>query len=245
MKVALICIAKNEDHYLHEWIEYNIKLGFDHIYIYENNWICPLEHKSLTKIKWDGVAQQLPTYNHFIKTYGNQYDWGAFIDCDEFIVLKKHNNIKELIEEYNNTVGLNINWKFFGNMNKMERDDSGSLIKQFTKSQIGTNRHIKTIINLRASHRFVNPHFTNIPTKNVNGSIIRGPFNYNGSDDVAYIAHYYQKTYQDWQERVVRGKADCIGTRKLEEWKKNINEVEDFNEVDNFDLLNFMYNTNE
>ena len=34
MKIALVCLAKNEDFYIDEWIKYHTKLGFDHIYIY-------------------------------------------------------------------------------------------------------------------------------------------------------------------------------------------------------------------
>lgn len=37
-KVALAAIAKDEDNYIEEWIRYNLKLGFDKIIIYQNNW---------------------------------------------------------------------------------------------------------------------------------------------------------------------------------------------------------------
>ena len=35
---AIICVAKDEDHYIDEWIEYHLKLGFDAIYIIQNQW---------------------------------------------------------------------------------------------------------------------------------------------------------------------------------------------------------------
>ena len=31
IKVALVCVAKSEDYYLEEWLDYNNKLGFDKI----------------------------------------------------------------------------------------------------------------------------------------------------------------------------------------------------------------------
>lgn len=34
MKTALVCIAKNEDNYIDEWIEYHLMLGFDRIFVY-------------------------------------------------------------------------------------------------------------------------------------------------------------------------------------------------------------------
>ena len=37
-KVALVAIAKNEENYLKEWVDYNLKIGFTDIYVYQNNW---------------------------------------------------------------------------------------------------------------------------------------------------------------------------------------------------------------
>jgi hypothetical protein len=34
MKTALVSIAKNEDNYLKEWVDYNLYLGFNDIFIY-------------------------------------------------------------------------------------------------------------------------------------------------------------------------------------------------------------------
>jgi len=45
MKIALVSIAKDEDNYLEEWIKYNFKLGFDDIFIYEDEWHSKFENK--------------------------------------------------------------------------------------------------------------------------------------------------------------------------------------------------------
>ena len=37
-KTALACIAKNEDMYIDEWIEYHLKIGFDKIFIFCDYW---------------------------------------------------------------------------------------------------------------------------------------------------------------------------------------------------------------
>lgn len=36
MKVNLVAVAKNESRYIQEWCEYNQKLGFNEIIIYDN-----------------------------------------------------------------------------------------------------------------------------------------------------------------------------------------------------------------
>ena len=37
MRVSLCAIAKCENLYIKEWVDYHLKLDFDHIYIYDNN----------------------------------------------------------------------------------------------------------------------------------------------------------------------------------------------------------------
>lgn len=41
MKTALVCIAKDEDDYLKEWVDYHLRIGFDEIFVYQNNWRYP------------------------------------------------------------------------------------------------------------------------------------------------------------------------------------------------------------
>lgn len=38
MKSLLLCIAKDEDLYLAEWLAYHTKLGFTNICVIQNNW---------------------------------------------------------------------------------------------------------------------------------------------------------------------------------------------------------------
>ena len=45
MNVALVCVAKNEDNYIQEWIDYNKKLGFDDIIIYQNDYVNNMDKK--------------------------------------------------------------------------------------------------------------------------------------------------------------------------------------------------------
>ena len=95
MDVALVCIAKNEDPYIEEWVNYNLKLGFDKVFIYENNWRCKLNNDNIVKIPFDGNTKQIDAYNDFIQKYSNRYQWAAFFDVDEFLVLKQDKNIKD------------------------------------------------------------------------------------------------------------------------------------------------------
>ena len=58
MKNAVVCIAANEDHYLQEWDEYHNKIGFDDVYVYQNNWRYKEPVPSYVHlIEYDGTVQ--------------------------------------------------------------------------------------------------------------------------------------------------------------------------------------------
>ena len=154
MNVALVCIAKNEDHYIDEWIDYHKKVGFDDIFIYQNNWRWSGESENVHKIDFDGNNLQIIAYNNFLFTYKDNFDWVAFFDVDEFLVLKKHKNIKEFLSDYSNFDAVGINWVLFGNNGHDKVDSEYSLIKRFTKRQSNVNQHIKSIVKMNKNLMF-------------------------------------------------------------------------------------------
>jgi hypothetical protein len=236
MKVALVVVAKSEDHYLDEWLDYNHKIGFDKIIMYQNDWRTDIERPFLEKRIWDGKSVQLPIYNSFLQT-DTEYDWVAFFDCDEFLVLKKHNNIKEFIEEYGKHPILSFNWYMFGNLGK-EKRTSNSLIKEFTKRNSQPDQHIKVIVKRDSGNKFQLPHNCFNPSMDTNGKKFNGPFNPNGPMDVAYLNHYHNKTKDDWVERCIRGRVDCEIQHDPNRWD---NEVNINNEVEDLSANNFFY----
>jgi hypothetical protein len=238
IRIGLVCIAKDEDYYLEEWLDYNYKLGFDKIIMYQNNWRTDIERPFLEKIEFDGNVKQLHAYNNSIQRYKNDYDYLAFIDCDEFIVLNKHNTIQDFVEEYKTPNAIALNWVLFGSQGKMERSGN-SLLKQFTKCQSGVDRHIKIILNSQSNAVMTLPHNSNVPSMDTNRNETYGPFNPKGPIDVAYICHFNSKTYEDWKVRCKRGRADCELVSELNEWEK---QKQNNCEVENLSALNFMYN---
>ena len=228
MKIALVCIAKNEDDYIQEWIDYNKKLGFDDIFIYQNNWRCQIEESNVVKIVFDGEIMQTNAYNHFIVNNLGKYDWVAFFDVDEFLVLKKHKNIKEFINDYNEFPGIGVNWVLFGDNNLNGIIDNYSVIKRFTKRQIDVNPHIKTIVKL-SNNLTMNVHCPiNTPLCNTNKELFIGPFNNSKLDDIAQINHYFCKTKEEFIKKVNRGRADNGEIRNLSDFDgHNHNETED------------------
>jgi hypothetical protein len=236
MKVALVCIAKNEDNYIEEWVNYNVKLGFDKIFIYQNDWRTNLEHPNVVKFENDGINKQRECYSHFIQTYNSEYDWAAFLDVDEFLVLKKHKNIKDFINDYKEFPGIGVNWVLFGNNGLTKVDGDYSLVKRFTKRQWSINQHVKSIVKLtpRLTMDIHNPNTFVVDT---NKNKFTGPFNLNGWDNIAQINHYFCKTQEEFQEKCDRGRADSpVYRRTMSEFEEH-----NFNDIEDLTAYNFFY----
>jgi hypothetical protein len=239
-KIALVCIAKNEDPYIQEWIKYNLKLGFDKIFIYQNNWRFNTQQNNVILLECDGEAMQMPAYNHFIANYSENYQWTAFFDVDEFLVLHKHNNIKDFLKDYSECNAVGVNWAIFGN-NHCEKviDNNYSVLSRFTQrsnENFNKNEHVK-IIAQSPYHYMVNPHYNSAPYWfNLKKQKRTGPYNKPVDWTIAQLNHYCTKSIEEMHSKIIRGRADIVQKRNLEDLlvEANANEVEDLKALEFF-----------
>ena len=238
MRVALVCIAKDEDHYIDEWVDYYTKLGVDDIFIFQNDWRTSIERPNVEKFTMDGRNKQLEAYNMFIKHYHTLYDWVMFFDVDEFLVLKRHNNIKEFIQEYKDAHSIAINWVIFGDNGLESVESEYSVLKRVTKRCKVSNQHIKSIVKMIPGVIMEVHNPINLINTDTNRKTFIGPFNQNGPIDVAQLNHYYTKTREEFTQKIERGRADSFTKRSIKEFDEN---KENFNDVDDFLAFNFLY----
>lgn len=238
MRVALVCIAKNEDPYIEEWISYNKKLGFDDIFVYQNDWRWYGESENVYKLEIDGPNKQLEAYNSFVQNYYDKYDWVAFFDVDEFLVLKKHENIKSFISDYEEFQAIGVNWVLFGNNGQVSVNNEYGVIKRFTKRQKDVNQHVKCIVKL-SSTIHMGVHSPNSQWVDVYKRLNTGPFTVTHTDDIAQINHYFCKTQEEFQLKCERGRADSTINRTISEFDSH-----NFNEIEDLTAYNFFYNDN-
>jgi hypothetical protein len=251
---VIICIAKYEKNYIEVFVRYHLGLGFDKIYLYDNE--DQSTYKELLKDFGDKVVithlpgknyPRLPQYEaiqQFVWNYMHlpEITHVAHIDIDEFIVLKKHNNIKDFIKEYiydgeNNIMcgGIGINWRFFGDShNKVATNEP--LTTRFTKRQETGNRHVKTLFNKNFYGGNTNPHNINVnnseyPLKTTNGEILTGPWNENMDFSVIQINHYKSKTWEEFKFIRSRGRADRYDNPFFDEGEEKL--LEQFNMCNN------------
>jgi hypothetical protein len=232
--IALVCIAKNEDRYIDEWIDYHKKLGFDEIFVYQNDWESKTKNEKARFLTVNGQCKQTICYNLFLDKNRNNFDWAAFLDVDEFMVLKKHDNIGDFLKEYEDLPALGINWYLFGDNGHKGKIIDYSTIKRFTKRGAHVDQHIKSILNLRLSRdAIMDIHNPNCVIGDTNKKLFNGPYNPDGPADIAQINHYLCKTKTEFVAKCQRGVA-CLAKmdppffRSITEFDThNLNEIED------------------
>lgn len=144
MKILLCGIAKLENDYVREWVEYHLGLGFDHIIIGDNN--DPdgevLQHPIIDYVLNNKVTvldvrkpsiTQMVFYNDIYNNYCDDYDWVLFLDIDEFLFLEKDNDIHDYLSRdiFNDFNSIKIHWMMMDD-NNMLTNNGDPVIKRFT-----------------------------------------------------------------------------------------------------------------
>ena len=234
---AICAIQKGAVRYLDEWTDYNLALGFESIYIYDNSDDFELKEWALNKDKihvkhYPGEKKQLEVYTECGNwmRYHQLHSWVAFVDTDEFLVIRDTNQFPYLMD-FLNTIptvrkfpyiwpsdagGLAVNWQVFGFNNHTKYEPKPSLLRfQGHKPEI--NKHIKTIARVRDFKSMGDtPH--DIRTRDGNkiidtsGNVVRGPFNPIKTNDKIVIFHLHTKSVEEYRERCKRGRADVNKT---------------------------------
>ncbi len=220
-KYIVFACAKNEDPYIREWVSHYEKLGFDKVIIADNN-DSPDSLQEILRDKIDdgfvqifpcnGIEQfQLYIYNMFLAE-GN-YKWCAYFDCDEFLELNVHADIKSFLEGVKEHCVL-INWVVFGS-NGVQTHEEGDVQDRFKVpvnpvAFFKENYYVKPIIRGGEYHgEYLNS--THCPS-NETSINIGGYYKVDYSSHVycpprykyAYIKHYYTKSFDEWMANKVR-----------------------------------------
>ena len=128
--ILLIGIAKYENDYIREWVEYYKGIGINKIILCDNNIINgenlsePIkDYVEANFVEIDESYRgksylQEDCYDKHYKKNHMEYDWITFNDVDEFIVLEKgsnYTNIQQFLDEpiFNDTDNIILTWKYY------------------------------------------------------------------------------------------------------------------------------------
>lgn len=153
---AVICaIAKDEGRYIGEWIAHHRAIGFDRIWLYDND---SIDDTAAVAARWPDFVQvvawpdrpgrkaQFDAYAHFLAEHAEAAEWVMWLDCDEFVNPKIHESIGAFLEDVSGPA-IGINWRVFGDNGHAEYAP-GLVIERFTRASaegFGPNHIIKTI----------------------------------------------------------------------------------------------------
>jgi len=252
---AIVCIAKHEKNYIIDFVKYHLALGFDSIYVYDNE-DTPVytdllsSFKEVTVVHLPGnnyhKAIQYIALDHFISNYQFLFTHVIHIDIDEYIVLKKHTTIHDFIREYihGDTAGIGINWRFFGSSGNIDYLDLPVPLRFIQCAEQG-DPHVKTLFDTSLFSGWNTPHsidtHKNFSVKSTNGKSFFGPHNKDIDFSVIQLNHYKSKTFPEFTFIRSRGRADLISQPEenlVEDFEKfNLNEITEltaFNFYNNF-----------
>ena len=236
LKVCLCTIGKKENLYASEFVEHDKKIGYDKIFIYDNNDIGDERFENVLNkhissnfvqiINYRGYRgkRQSPQSDAFIDCYEknkNNYDWLSFFDFDEFLEINKNKNIKEYLNNkiFKKCANIKINWLMFSD-NDLLYYENIPLQKRFTTPLYHDNANIIIKSTVRGNLKFNywrsmnNPHSSSnyLTACNSMGNITNpttfysSPFNH----EYSYLKHYPTKTIQEYCNKMKKGRADLL-----------------------------------
>lgn len=227
-ELSLVCIAKYEEAYIKEWIDFHLCVGIDRIYVYDNDSpdlrriLQPYIEKGVVVYKEiHGKARQLDAYNDAVYFFKNRTRYMAFLDVDEFLVSEDFNQslksvIRLIFRKKLLCGGIAVNWRVYGSSG-YKKAPVGYVIENFCyrcKNDGQGNDCIKTIANPRMIKSFEHVHYPayiyGVHNIDESGNVVYGWSNPVEQTRLIRVNHYFTKSEEEWIMRRSRGKADTM-----------------------------------
>ena len=137
LKVCLCVIGKNENLYIKEFVDYYKNLGYNHIYLYDNNDINDEKFDEVIKEEIDNgfvslidyrgyrginIYPQIEAYKDCYQKNNRKYDWLSFFDVDEYLQLfPSYLKIQNFLgnERFKHCENVKLNWFMYKNNNSL------------------------------------------------------------------------------------------------------------------------------
>lgn len=233
MNTALVAIGRRENQYAREWVEHHLALGFDHIYIYDNNhdgeerfedvlgdYICK-GHVTVIDYRNRERAQR-SAYNDAYQRLSGKYDWMAFFDFDEFLCFGRGAATASQQSQLSGFLSLVPNgfhavmipWLMMTDSGMM-RNDHRPLMERFSESTTRGEQQGKCIIRTGiAGARFTKSvHVPYEPTLRCCNPRLQPTAQHRlqpRDTSVAYLKHFSTKTIEEWlSNKWQKGAAGC------------------------------------
>lgn len=168
LKVALCAIAKNENLYIREWVEWYKNLGISKIFLYDNNeldgerfeevindyiesgFVEVIDVRGVEKgcvYDKEGINLQPKCYIDCYENKVKDFDWICFFDIDEFLTFKNGYNLFGFLNQkiFNYTDTILVSWEHYDDNNLYDYDIRNVVERFPHKSKIGFHG-VKSIV---------------------------------------------------------------------------------------------------
>jgi hypothetical protein len=252
LKLALCTMGKKENLYVREFVEYYIKIGFDHLFLYDDN--DPNTEKIIDEVPAKlkdkvTVIDNLRSINinnqsdAFTDCYHKnlyKYDWILMVDMDEFLFVID-DTLKHYLKNpvFDKCDFIKFHWGCTTD-NGLVHYDNRTLMERF-KSPFIKIRFIKTIVRggipdlLYWVH---SPRYS--PKRNVTCSNVGKVFSYTNINfesvtpinvEKAFIIHFKYKSTEEFVNKYTRGYRDWFHDYLEQALKNILNEYFEQNKI--------------
>jgi hypothetical protein len=227
IKVCLCVIGKKENLYVNEFVEHYKTIGYNKIFIYDNNDINgekfedviqkEIEEGFVSIINYRGYkGSQFRSYKDCYNNNNLFYDWLSFFDMDEFLEVKAK-NIQEFVTNprYDKCVVIKVNQLFYSD-NELLYYDNRTLEERFTtplyKSYSNIWSKVTVMGGIKENYWSIGctPHTSkfNVTNCDSTGNIVGfGQLSTKPNFTYAALKHYYTKTAEEYFIKSSRGSA--------------------------------------
>lgn len=233
---------KNENYYAMDFIKYHRVVGVEHFVIFNNADENDYSLEFLLKDEKDVEIIRFPTFitqmhqeawGQLIRYNQGKTKWLALIDADQCLVPVQTDDVRQVLKNYENFASLQINWKSFGSGHQ-DNKLPGSVYERFIMTSQNDsiyNAHCQFICqpDRTLPIKTAEPHYPYLPVNEImvntnkeqideTKQVSLNPntplsFNVPALHDVLWVAHYTNKSREEWIIKNNKGRADIIGEK--------------------------------
>lgn len=269
MKSAICLIVRNEARDIQEWMAFHALAGFDTQIIFDNRSTdgtaalirAAGRRYDIRFHDWENrsAQSQVLAYQAACAAYHLEFDWIAFLDSDEFLILPGGEAVNPFLARFDGWSAVALNWAVFG-ANGHDSMPDGLVVEHFTRRaapDFFPARHVKSIIRPKLALGCPNPHYFAmredidghycdargqymlwVRAPEAPGGVLRGLSRSEPDYRLAHVNHYFTRSASHWRAKLQRGYPEDLVIRRMEEFAQyDRNEVEDRSALRNLAAL--------
>ena len=223
--LAVVAVFRDEGPYLKEWLEFHLKGGVDHFFLFDNGSVdngrdvLASYPSKVTVRDWDG--SQSGAYQRAVIDYGFVYRWMIFIDIDEFAFPSAVASLGEVLRGLESADLVLLPWRVFGTGGLDDRNRTSSVVRTFrrsinyrSESLPSKASKVKAIANPGAIRR-AHVHWPEMrrrsrPAVWSSGEAVTDKANMYGESQQIFLHHYVSKSRAEFEEKKSRNRKNLL-----------------------------------